>query len=134
MKKTYTIGLKEYGIDEKAHATCYATKVDDEWQCDLSLDVEDFGLSKFESKSIRTAVREQFEQDLRRDCQAVKFFWRGDRRSHLLKLEKGDNVTFKGGMGEILYVVPDKLGVKTPDGRVLNFSFKSLGHFLFKKV
>lgn len=134
MKKTYTIDLSEYGTEERAHAICYATEEGKEWQCDLEVDLDDFGFSKPEIKAIHMALREQFEQDIRRDYQALYFYWKGDRRSPLLKFQKGDRVSFKGGAGEILYVVPDNFGVKTTDGRVLNFSFKSLGHFLFKKV
>jgi hypothetical protein len=45
-------------------------------------------------------------------------------------------VTFKGGEGEVVYAIPEqkKFGVKTTDGKVLNFDLKSFEHFLFKKV
>lgn len=134
MKKTYTIDLSEYGVEERVRVTCFAVDKDAEWECVLELDLDDYSLSKAEVKAIRLALREQFEQDMQRAYGVTQFHWKGDRKSPLLNLKKGDRLTFIGGEGEVLYVVPDKFGIKTPDGRVLNFSFKSLEHFLFKKL
>ena len=136
MEKSYTFFLSENRTDDPpGHATCTAKEKDGEWFCDVEFDVESSEVSKSDLKAIRMALREQFEADITRNYGPSVFLWKGDRLSPLLRLQKGDRVRFKGGEGEILYVVPEqKVGVRTTDGRVLNFSFKSLEHFLFKKM
>lgn len=132
--KRYTFDLTEFGTEpDFGHAVCTANEGEDEWVCDMTLDLDD--LPKRELKAIRDEVRRQFDADLRREFGVKRLYWKGDRRSPLLRYQKGDRVSFKGGSGEIVYVIPESsLGVRTPDGRVLNFHLKSLTHFLFKRI
>lgn len=136
VRKRYTFDLTEFATEpDFGHAVCTANEGDEEWTCDMDLDLDPDDLPKRELKAIRDEVRKQFEHDLRREFGGKRIYWKGDRHSPLLRFEKGDRVSFKGGAGEIVYVVPDQsLGVKTTDGRVLNFAIKSLDHFLFKKA
>lgn len=134
--KRYTFDLAEFGAEtEVGHAVCTANEGEEEWTCDMTLDIDPDEFSKQELKAIRNEVRVQFERDLRNEYDIKRVYWKGDRRSPLLRFQKGDRVSFTGGGGEIVYVIPDQsLGVKTTDGRVLNFTMKSLDHFLFKKA
>ena len=132
--KRYSFNLTDHELD-RGHAVCTANEVDDEWTCDAEIDIDPTEVSKKEWKEIIEEIRCHFESDLRLEYGAKRFWWKGDRRSPLLRFQKGDHVRFKGGEGEVVYVVPEQsFGVKTPDGRVLNFHIKSLDHFLFKKA
>ena len=136
IRKRYTFDLTEFEVEAKrGHADCTAEEGDSEWVCDLTPKL-DLDLSASIVKAIIVEARKQFEDDLKHEYAAQTFYWKGDRRSPLLRLEKGDHVTFKGGEGEVVYVIPEqkKFGVKTTDGKVLNFDLKSFEHFLFKKV
>jgi hypothetical protein len=136
-KKTYTFDISEFQAEVPiGHAKCKAEEGEGEWLCDLEFDIDLSEFSSGEVRSIRQTLREQFEGDLKREFGATLFHWKGDRRSPLLRLKKGDRVSFKDGEGEVVYVIPEaqKYGIKTTDGRVLNFNLKSLEHFLFKKL
>ena len=136
IRKRYTFDLTEFEVESKrGHVDCVAEDGDTEWVCDTSLKL-DADLPMSAVKAIVGESRKQFEEDLKREYAAQSFYWKGDRRSPLLRLEKGDHVIFKGGEGEVVYVIPEqkKFGVKTTDGKVLNFNLKSFEHFLFKKV
>lgn len=136
MKKSYVFDISEFRSDfTTGKAECSAIEKDGEWVCDILLDLDTSGLSTHEIRTIRTAMRSRFEEDLRDEYgQHTQIYWTGDKRSPLLRLQKGDRVRFKGGEGEVIYVIPDKCGIRTTDGRILNFDFKSLEHFLFKKI
>lgn len=136
ISKSYTFDISEFRDEyPTGQADCTAQEQGDEWVCDISLDLDTTGLSVKEVRTIRTSLRARFEEDLRDQYgHSIKIYWTGDKRAQLLRLQKGDKVRFKGGEGEVVYVIPDKCGVKTTDGRILNFDFKSLDHFLFKKL
>lgn len=132
--KRYIIDLSEYEMDP-GHAVCTANEGDVEWTCSMTIDLDATDFTRKELKAIQTEIRRQFQADLRREYGVRNVYWEGDKRSPLLRFQKGDHVRFKGGEGEVVYVVPDlSLGVKTPDGRVLNFRVSTLDHFLFKKA
>ena len=136
IRKRYTFDLTEFEVEAKrGHVDCAAEEGDSEWVCDI-IPKLDMDLPASVVKAIITEARKQFEEDLKREYAAQSFYWKGDRRSPLLRLVKGDHVTFKGGEGEVVYAIPEqkKFGVKTTDGKVLNFDLKSFEHFLFKKV
>ena len=137
IKHRYTFDLSEFEVEaHRGFVDCTAEEGDPEWTCDMGTKL-DPDLPSATVKAIKTEARKEFESELRRTYGAQQFYWKGDRRSPLLKLEKGDKVSFKGGEGEVIYVIPQqKFGVQTLDCRVLNFNLnlKSLEHFLFKKV
>ena len=138
IRKRYVFDLSEFEIETKrGYVECVSDENENEpeWVCDLTLRL-DPDLPMNIVKAIKTEARKQFETDLKREYAVQQFYWKGDRRSPLLRLEKGDHATFKGGEGEVVYVIPEqrKFGVKTTDGKVLNFDLKSFEHFLFKKV
>lgn len=134
--KRYSFDTSEYGLDiPRGRAICTANEDESEWVCELEVNIDSDELSKQEWRDLQAEIRQSFETDLRREYGVKKFYWKGDRRSPLLRFQKGDHVKFRGGEGEVVYIVPEQaVGVKTPDGKVLNFNVKTLDHFLFKKV
>ena len=136
MKKTYAFDISEFRSEfttGKAH--CVSTEKAGELECDMTMNWDTTGLNARDTRTIRMALRGRFEDDLKEMYGSTsQIRWVGDKKSILLRLQKGDKVWFKGGEGEVVYVIPDRCGVRTTDGRVLNFDFKSLEHFLFKKI
>jgi hypothetical protein len=106
MRKTYTFDLSDFDYDEPIRVNCVAQEVGEEWICDMDLDPKEYNRSEF--RTIRDSIRKQFETDLKHEYRIVSIRWKGDRINPLLRLKPGDRVTFKGGKGEIVYVVPNK--------------------------
>lgn len=134
--KTYILDLTKYEIDEQqGRVVCEAVKEDGVWVGDLQIECDLGGLTRKERSDLEATVKRQFEKDFHSECKLVLVSWHGDKKSPLLRLKKGDKVDLKAGEGEVVYALPesDKIGVRVEDGRVLNFTYKSLEHFLFKK-
>lgn len=135
-QKSYSFNLADYEIDEQiGHVVCVAEGEGKELHCSLDIETDLRGLTKHELREIEKALKARFEDDFKRDNGPSVMLWPGDRKSPLLRLGKGDKVTLKDGEAEVVYAIPesDKIGVRVHDGRVLNFTYKSLEHFLFKK-
>ncbi|MEI6389158.1 MAG: hypothetical protein WCQ50_21340 [Spirochaetota bacterium] len=136
MKKAYTFDISEFRPEFTTGKTnCTSTDQDGTFECDMTMDWDTTSLTARDIRTIKTALRSRFEDDLKSVYgPAIQIRWVGDKKSILLRLQKGDKVRFKGGEGEVIYVIPDRCGVRTTEGKVLNFDFKSLEHFLFKKI
>lgn len=136
MEKTYTFDISEFKSESTTgKARCTAVEQEDGVECDMTLDLDTSGLSAHDVRSVKKALRTRFEDDVESEMgRGIQIRWVGDKKATLLCLQKGDKVRFKGGEGEVIYVIPDKCGIRTNDGRILNFDFKVLEHFLFKKI
>jgi hypothetical protein len=131
--------VRSYWFDvsgTRVHTECFGEEGVEGWDCTALLEIDDQDFTPRELKALKREVKAQFEEDLRSELGPIEVFWSDEKRHPLLRLHKGDKITYQGEEVEVEYVVPEQkfCGVRTATGKLLNkIRFHELSSDLFHK-